>query len=329
MDDFLALFGVPASVILVLAAFSKADDAISEQARVDLARWLKSLSLPVGKSPVVRSVYEMFAWIFGNRHFSLRCVLASAAYSIVILGVVSVSLAVKFDTGVCYHVSESEEFGTMLTEPAGCPDDFVASENDIQSVPPISFSSFFLRMINNWPMLIFFLIFNPISDFTSLAVTRWHLRSASQGRSNLLLTILSDALLSVIAFSAMLSLCWFALHFVTVSPLWAETIFERFQWASLQVIYLFPGMLSLDVSFDAGSDPFDYMLPGTLATAMITSLWLWIALIASALMKSLSKSQSVLSFFQYALNLEKKPLFAIGWFSAILFAAVYLVSSLI
>jgi hypothetical protein len=85
MIDILQFFGpgsVPvAAFVTVLALFELGDKFASEQAKDALSKWLVSFDVQKAKA-LPDGAQGLFDRIFGERHFSLKCFVRSAAFSV-------------------------------------------------------------------------------------------------------------------------------------------------------------------------------------------------------------------------------------------------------
>ncbi|MBO9406357.1 hypothetical protein J7399_02865 [Shimia sp. R9_1] len=323
MDELLSFLGVPATLVLLLGVFWKADDAISEEARLELSNWIRAISPPSKSSPVARTVIELFVSIFGAKQLSWRCATVSFAYSLVLLSLFSLGLALSLDTGLCGSPPGTE----IIVEAGPCPDGFDAQSTLFQQKPPLTVETFFVGLVSYWPALAFFLIFNPLADFISLWITRLHLQWATRKPDSLPKVMLSDAFCSLAFFLAFLVIVWTSLVFFTVEEVWAETPEEKFSYALASVYELIDAILAPHATYFPNS--YNYVFPGMVLTAMISSIWIWVTFFSSLLVRLLARTGGILRFMQFALNLEKKPLFSLGWLAAFILALTFSVTSVV
>ncbi len=317
MDSLLELVGVPAVIVIIVAVFWKADDALSDEVRSDLAKWIRSLNPPSANNPVVPSIYYMFKWVFGEKHLSKRCILVSFLYSTAILLILSATLAPILDTGICQPVG-----GDVVVEPNVCERDFVATPSYVQIKAPMTAFEFVMSAIHQWPFFLFAFLVNPISDYASLAVTRLHLKYAVSRITNLPLLVLSDFVISALVFLLILHLLY-AIFIAIFSVFLGEiTVSLIYEGVIQSVLTLIPDAINSEFGFFEFTS-MDALVPGIAVSAMVGSIWIWVALFSTIMLRALSRTGPILAFLQYALNLDKKPLFSIGWVSAVILFLVY------
>lgn len=155
-QELLELLGASALLVIVLSVFWKADDAVSPEFRSDVSDWLLRLKPPNANSPVGLVVYQIFTRVFGSRHLSWRCLLASVAVSL------GATLA------VLVFLASINDSGRMV----------------LQDLRLNRFKG------SGWLLIVLFV--NPAVDFVSLSVTRWVLFRTAKNKMRIGLAVTID-----------------------------------------------------------------------------------------------------------------------------------------
>jgi hypothetical protein len=279
-SDIIQLFGtgsVPAIVAgSVLGVFELGERFASQRAKDALSKWLLTFDVQKAKA-LPDGTQELFERIFGERHFSLKCFIRSAAFSVG---------AITFIAVLCLLIWP-EEFGKMTS-------------TFFEKTPFTSGVWLFASLWLPWSIVV---------DYVSLFKTRVILDILTRLRHH----IVSAAILGVDYF--IYSLLWavstvilFGLSaYISNYPLTQGTFLEVvFYFASFGFIigltYWHQEMHS-SIFFWAGFAP---------------SIWMWLYVLALFVTRGLLRSERIVNWLRWSLDVEKAPFRSIGAVAATL-----------
>jgi hypothetical protein len=269
--DIIQLFGsssVPVVVFgSVLGVFELGERLASQRAKDALSRWLLTFNVrQAGALP--DGTQELFAIIFGKRHFSLKCFVRSVAFS---LG------AMAFIGILCLSISPNVFFSNLIDKPG-------------------------------W----LWLLWNIIIDYISLFKTRVILRTLT--RMQLVTTVVAIAILVM---DFLLYTILFGIGAMIIGTLYVEL----FLLPDLgNPIYIFLAGLSVErltriVLTPVNPDWFFFIF---FWAGFAPSLWMWLYILALFVTRALLRSERIVNWLRWFLDVEKNPFRSIGAVAAAL-----------
>jgi hypothetical protein len=273
--EIIQLFGTGSVPVLVggtvLGVFELGERFASQRAKDDLSKWLLTFDVQKAKA-LPDGTQELFERIFGERHFSLKCFVRSAAFS---LG------AMVFVAMLCVLIRPRPFFQT--------------EELSISSV----MSSVLIRL--SWSIIV---------DYISLFKTRVILRIMTRMH----LTTL-DLAIAILLVDYFVYLVIFAIGITLHDWLFAHYYFHydmpmnfgsRFVfWFTIVIV---PPPLTESLPFF-----FIYFWSG-----FVPSIWMWLYVLALFVTRGLLRSEKLVNWLRYFLDVEKAPFRSIGAVAATL-----------
>jgi hypothetical protein len=276
--QFLGPKSVPVVIAgTVLAVFELGHKFSSQKAKDALSKWL--LTFDIQKAKVLPDgTKEFFEKIFGERHFSLKCFIRSALFS---LG------AIAFISIVCLLINPSTFKIFYSTE-------------DV-------FGRNFARLLTEW-FLALWLPWSIIIDYVSLFKTRfvlWLLVRMPRRTTIIAIAILAmDYIVYIYIFVVGISLVQESMSFIGSSPSITQA------WEDLVSTVKFHGASPLSevsgvllILFWSGFAP---------------SIWMWLYVLALFVTRLLLRSEKLVNWLRWALDIEKNPFRSIGAVAATL-----------
>ena len=277
--DIIQFFGTGSVPVIVagsvLGVFELGERFASQRAKDALSRWL--LTFDVRKTGALPDgTQELFERIFGERHFSLKCFVRSAVFS---LGAIAFMIVVS-----------------LLIDP------------DSSRIFPLRY-----KIWDPWIFIATFLTWNIVIDYISLFKTRivlWllsrmHRQTAIAAIAILALDYVAYRIIFTVGNSLAVSVSGFFDSEQPITRTWklvkvnVEDITSDF---GLLLTYMHPGNWSF-VMFWAGFAP---------------SLWMWLYVAALFVTRGLLRSEKLVSWLRWALDIEKAPFRSIGAVAATL-----------
>lgn len=304
-EGLLEYLGAPALLLVTLAVFWKGDDGLSPEARLDLSKWVRRLDVPSEKSAVGVATNNVFCRIYGDRHFSRRCITYSILTSVVVFLVLYFlnRVVTEYRLAQLSPFAERNPGGEVILE-AG---DLVRSQ--IGVVVDTIFEPGYLVLI---------LSVNLVADYVALLITRVGLKRLEEERIKAPTLVVADALLSALAFflwGAIVLLIAFVGGNLWEGQDFREVLSLAFVYDYMSNMLAIPEMVWRETIWpDAGN----WFLAETdlvramFLTTFVTSVWIWMAIIGTQLMRLLAGSERLLRFLQYVLPVEEKPVRAMG-----------------
>jgi len=293
-SDIIQLFGtssVPAIVAgSVLGLFELGERFASQRAKDALSKWLLTFDVQKAKA-LPDGTQELFERIFGERHFSWKCFVRSAVFS---LG------ATAFLTTLC-----------LLINP----------KTFLFNVPPIT---------EIFPGLALWFLWSIIIDYISLFKTRVILRVVQHKVPNL------GGAVTILVIDYILYNVIFALGYTII-----DLIHQSYK-GTIDIIHLsYQGkVLSIDEWLSMFDNYFpDFPIYGYRASLYVIlfwsgfapSIWMWLYVAALFVTRGLLRSEKLVNWLRWALDVEKNPFRSIGAIAAtlafIVSVAIILVSA--
>jgi hypothetical protein len=296
LSDIIQFVGTGSVPVLVAATvygvFELGEKLTSQRAKDALSRWLVSFDVRKAKT-LPDGTLEIFQRIFGDRHFSLRCFIRSAAFS---LG------AMVFIGIIAFLIDPNKAFEAL-----------------IKPYSPHSYGDLLL-MVRLW------LPWSILIDYVSLFKTRIILQAFTRMRRSTIM--MSTAILAgdLVAYHLLYSLgllfMWFAILGVNhawtdISEGWFGMVIWTIKELPMRITYLptFGDKLYL-IFFWGGFAP---------------SIWMWLYVLALFVTRALLRSEKLVNWLRWFLDIEKTPFRSIGAVAAILAfvasAAIILISA--
>jgi hypothetical protein len=293
--DIIQLFGTSGAVAgSVYGVFELGERWLATQRLKDaLSKWL--LTFDVKKAGALPDgTQEIFERIFGERHFSWKCFIRSAAFSIGAMAFISILILL---------ISPKTAFELI---------------NKFLQPPKLPPWDLFRNRHGDWLIFTLWLPWSIIIDYVSLfktriilrALIRIHFRKSTDGAAILCVDYIVYVLLFSLGFALLASL-WVPLE--AGLPI-GETL-EVFVGSILHVIASIPQFLIsslITITYQVGSI-FILFWAG-----FAPSMWLWLYILALFVTRGLLRSERIVTWLRWALDIEKNPFRSIGAVAATL-----------
>ena len=301
-SDIIQLFGkssVPAIVAgSVLGVFELGERFASQRAKDALSKWL--LTFDVRKAGVLpEETRELFEGIFGERHFSLKCFFRSVAFSLGAMTFITILRFVITPKDVLFEVSGPNALIGLTFE--------------------------FLALWLFWSIII---------DYLSLFKTRVILRIMIRIQVRPLIAIailVMDFYLYFILFIVGFTLVGIVPIAFMAVPDWPLVAFI-FNSAidTIRKLFLSPVRVLL-ISFEYFTFKKNVLEFITFWAGLVPSIWMWLYVLALFATRGLLRSERIVNWLRWALDVEKNPFRSIGAVAAtlafIVSVAIILVSA--
>jgi hypothetical protein len=273
--DIIQLFGTSSVPVIVAGSvygiFKFGDGLASQRAKDALSRWLVSFDVQKAKA-LPDGAQEVFEKIFGERHFTLKCFVRSAVFSLA---------AIAFITIVCLLI-----------------------DLDPSEIFPES------RSWYPWIVLALIVTWNIVFDYIGLFKTRLILRLLLRLRRRTTLAAIPVLAMDYIAYTILFT----AGITVAMTLPFAFIIGESITWVweiATSTLYAISNLRLLPpanlgwafVLFWAGFAP---------------SMWMWLYVAALFVTRALLRSEKLVSWLRWSLDIEKNPFRSIGAVAAAL-----------
>jgi hypothetical protein len=275
--DIVQLFGsasVPAVVFgSVLGVFELGEKFASQRAKDALSKWLLTFDVQKAKA-LPDGTQELFERIFGERHFSLKCFVRSAVFSLgamVFIGILGLLITPK------------EALQTMRMV-------FVA-----------------IIYQGDWRVLALWFPWSIAIDYVSLFKTRVILRVLTRMRFRN--TMISAAILGI---DFLVYKLLFTLRFLVVGLVLAGITLG---WTNVEWPTDFIGPLTEVFTHvpNAKDDSFIFFWSG-----FVPSIWMWLYVLALFVTRGFLRSEKLVGWLRWFLDVEKNPFRSIGAVAATL-----------
>ena len=280
--DIIQLFGtgsVPAIVAgFVLGVFELGERFASQRAKDALSKWL--LTFDVRKAGVLPDgTQELFERIFGERHFTPKCFLRSAAFSLGTIAFISI---------VCLLINPNPRavFDTSLVEP--------------------------------WEVFGFWIPWSIVIDYISLFKTRVVLGLLSRLRRRAMIVKLVILGVDYVVYKCI----FFLLAVLVLESMMIVNAVSSMDWENV---------ISMESTYIAFHALFDHLSLLTLGSGFpeagtvilfwagfAPSIWMWLYVAALFVTRGLLRSEKLLNWLRWALDVEKNPFRSIGAVAAAL-----------
>jgi hypothetical protein len=293
VTDIVQLFGTSSVPVVVagtvLGVFELGERFASQRAKDALSKWLLTFDVRKAKS-LPDGTLELFERIFGERHFSLKCFVRSAAFSLSAMAFIAI-LFILIDPNFAFVLKD------------------------------ILFKGNSFLPYGEWPALLLWLPWSILIDYMSLFKTRFILRVLIRMRqkNNLVLSailgidFLVYKLIFVIGFTILSTALIDAITLGDWPSLDADTIILE---TPIEMFNLHTAAGTFSIYFWAGFAP---------------SIWMWLYILALFVTRGLLRSEKLVNWLRWGLDVEKNPFRSIGAVAAalafIVSVAILLVSA--
>jgi hypothetical protein len=283
--DIIQLFGTGSVPVLVggtvLGVFELGERFASQQAKDALSKWLLTFDVQKAKA-LPNGTQELFERIFGKRHFSLKCFVRSAAFSL---------SAMAFMALLVFLIYPSEALEMK--------DQFFRG----------------LYKYGDWLEFTVWLPWSILIDYVSLFKTRVILEVLTRMRRRTTLIAMAiiaiDYIVYAIPFGLGVALIMYITLAIDEAIPWSLVVFNNILMTSINATigtfitfaYQFSYKLLLAISFWAGFAP---------------SIWMWLYVLALFVTRGLLRSEKIVNWLRWFLDVEKNPFRSIGAVAATL-----------
>lgn len=268
--------------------FRHFDALLSTDARANIGRTLKRLDLQraLGAAPGI--FLTGVDRIFGRKLFSWRAFFVSAFISIYLFAAITAFLFVHFGLD---------------------PDVYLRNVSmDISSFKETSHRF----TATNIAVALMISVTNICVDFFSLVITRAILQKIRRGArvSRLLMVLCLDLVASYIVFVVPAAI---------IASMWMpEDLLRPVQWSKFPFVTQIPhASINIIGYYDIIADWYNLCVLSSLFTSLLTSIWLWLFMIAVVIAWLGRKVVRAWRFAQWALDVETQPLRAMAPFAAL------------
>jgi hypothetical protein len=268
--EFVGPKSVPVIVaVTVYGVFGLGEKLASQRAKDALSKWLVSFDVQKAKA-LPDGTQGVFDRIFGERHFSLKCFVRSAAFSlgaIALLGIIFLLISTEWFF---------EKRDVFLRDPAD---------------EGIGIASWLL-----WSILI---------DYVSLFKTRFILRVITKLRRRHMMVAVAVVGIDYFVYRLLFSLGWAVMLLLVPS---ANVYYPKpTAWQVIFAVWTAPFI------------PHEIDLLSILYWAgFVPSLWMWLYVVALFVTRALLRSERIVNWLRWFLDIEKTPFRSIGAVAAVL-----------
>lgn len=278
------LTGTVALAAFAFLLFRFAESDLSPGLKAIARRWFQPVEGKVEVS-AIEAFNSMFEAVFGRRHFSWKCFWRSAVASTMAFVLVYSSFS---------YISEN----------------FIA---DFMKITRKFLGGSLQSFTHEYKaMLVSLYLANVIGDYVSLLETRLVLKFAQARRKLIGSMVLLDAALTPIIF-----LCTFSFTFALCMALFFPSDYfgseDPLSSVLIELSFIIPLLVFVSIK-----EFVPILIPGV-ATAFITSVWLWLALIFGPIVRLFVWSRRTgLTAVGRVLDAERRPFAALGYVTALL-----------
>jgi hypothetical protein len=283
LSDIIQLFGtsgVPFVVAgTVYGVFELGEKLASQRAKDALSKWLLTFDVQKAKA-LPDGTREIFERVFGERHFSLKCFLRSAAFSLGAIGFLTVLNLLIFpryliNLNVLYMES-GNKYGLWLIAALWIP----------------------------WSIII---------DYISLFKTRVILNILTR------VSAIISIFISVIDFLAYQLLFYFGSLFTVIAWFFFNLPTDE-SYSDFFALWDYPslGLTAFKLIFAPLFPPLGDFTGITFWAGFVPSLWMWLYVVALFVTRALLRSGKLINWLRWFFDVEKNPFRSIGAVAAAL-----------
>jgi hypothetical protein len=307
VTDIVQLFGTGSVPVIVggsvLGVFELGERFASQRAKDALSKWLLTFDVQKTKA-LPEGTQELFERIFGERHFSWKCFVRSAAFSVGAMVFISIVFLLIFPT----------EILEMLRR-------IVVFEVEMESV----------KVYGDWFMLVLWLPVSILVDYVSLFKTRVILGGLTRLRQVRQLTAIAIVgidyiVYRFIAFTGILVIA--LVDNIVNDPTNRDLLSWGIDFINTFMTQVIDGVLGKTfLPFFPTSPQLGIIL---FWAGFAPSLWLWLYVFALFVTRAILRSEKLVNWLRWGLDVEKNPFRSIGAIAAglafIVSVAIILVS---
>jgi hypothetical protein len=274
--------------------FKDLEEKLSEDTRLRVTVWLLDAKAHDLVEPWPRTLGRLFDRVFGTSHFSWQCFRRSCLASLIAVGIVAAYIAVPTAVNLLFKGHGTSQ----VVIPAQAPR------------PAVSMIAGFAMLLA--PVVVSIFVANLIPDYISLLETRWALR-----RMQVTTSIVVQAVILAIDFAvtAVLATIATVLGLVTVviiaylpSAMTRDPLNKLLLKVLGNVLVLLPSLLYRYIWF---------------YPAFLTSIWTWLYVASGLVVRGARRVDILLALGNRLLDVEHKPLQAIGLIAALICTVLY------
>jgi hypothetical protein len=302
-----AMFGV------VFQAFKLIDEHASAEVREELATFLKTHAYESYLGNLPEIIQNTFNRIFGQRHFSVRCIMVSALLSLASL-IVTFTISIFWDfpalvaTGAfiqkgldALHTSNSDQIKHLATS--------------LSKIPNIVLYSVGVVSWIFWCLL---------PDYIALLKIRIMLlifRYSNPRIPSLIITLFVDFIVGFWVFIASFSFLQTFLIGISIY-LYDPSVFKQFSSMSIATFLLWGFLFGIEAGILTFKNLLITFVPvaNLFWASMIPSIWLWAYVISSLVTRMLLASRPLMRKTVYLLDVSGHPIRSIGVVAAFVMA---------
>jgi hypothetical protein len=286
--DIIQLFGTGSVPVIVfgsvLGVFELGERFASQRAKDALSKWLLTFDIQKAKA-LPDGTQELFERIFGERHFSLKCFVRSAAFSLGAMAIVAILVL------LIYPKEAFETIEWIL---------FFAI--DVRG----------RRQYGDWLYLALWFPWSIVIDYVSLFKTRVILRVLARMRLRNSLVSVAILVVDVVLYKLLFTLgllgVWVGHELITFGwsdPIWIHLITTEISQVLTEMFTHVPRAKDdlFFIFFWAGFAP---------------SIWMWLYVAALFVIRGLLRSEKLVNWLRWFLDVEKNPFRSIGAVAATL-----------
>jgi hypothetical protein len=286
---------------IVWKFFEKVESVLKDDTKHEIARWLRVRNFETGiianpPKPWPDTFTKVFDRVFGERHFTTKCLLRSFILTIILYGVF-------YCVVVVYNGGWIESFTSYTVDVDVPPNSSLHFIN-----PHISTTTTYSDLV----ILPVFLAIAAIGDYLTLLETRVALAVSVRKNKTLVLWVALVADAVVTSATAI-----FIMHL----NIYFQSSFHGYgKWThyGLNDFLHPPKFLWFELIVGYPQDRLLWFYP-----AFFTSIWLWLYAASGFLLKAARRFDIAFAWFNRKFDIEKKPLSAIGLVAGALVAVLW------
>jgi hypothetical protein len=263
----------------VLGVFELGERLASQRAKDALSKWLLTFDVKKAAGTLPDGTQELFERIFGERHFTLKCFIRSVAFSLGTIAFISI---------ICLLINPNPRavFDTSLVDP--------------------------------WMVFALWIPWSIAIDYVSLFKTRFVLGLLSRLHRGAMMVTVFILCLDYVAYKVIfflgtvLVLTSMVIVDAVISMRWADAISIEWVFISFKVLFNYFDFLALGSGYSEAAS-FIMFLAG-----LAPSIWLWLYVAALFVTRAILRSEKLVNWLRWGLDVEKAPFRSIGAVAAAL-----------
>jgi hypothetical protein len=290
-SDIIQLFGTGSVPVVVagsvLGLFELGERFASQRAKDALSKWLLTFDIQKAKA-LPDGTQELFERIFGERHFSLKCFFRSAAFSVG---------AMVFIGILVFMIDPKEALQTIA--------DVFFGHGLCYSFP----DGVRCDLFYDWVQFILWLPWSILIDYISLFKTRIILAGLTRIRRRS--TIVAVAIIGIdfIVYKLI-----FSLGIILMTP-GILIIGQGWSFVNWSGLFSIENILAKMATYWKINDHLIFIF---FWSGFAPSIWMWLYVFALFVTRGLLRSERIVNWLRWALDVEKNPFRSIGAVAAAL-----------